>query len=97
VANNGQEAVDWVRQKDFDLVLMDLQMPVMNGLEATLRIRLNETASGKARVRIVAMTAFAVQSEVDQCFSAGMDDFVAKPFTPEDLAKQLDLCLDHRQ
>ncbi|MBK9443733.1 MAG: response regulator [Comamonadaceae bacterium] len=97
VANNGQEAVDWVRQKDFDLVLMDLQMPVMNGLEATLRIRLNETASGKARVRIVAMTAFAVQGEVDQCFSAGMDDFVAKPFTPEDLAKQLDLCLDTRQ
>ncbi|HOE42288.1 MAG TPA: ATP-binding protein [Rhodoferax sp.] len=97
VANNGQEAVDWVRQKDFDLVLMDLQMPVMNGLEATLRIRLNETASGRPRVRIVAMTAFAVQSEVDQCFSAGMDDFVAKPFTPDDLARQLDLHLNSRQ
>jgi len=97
VANNGQEAVDWVRQKDFDLVLMDLQMPVMNGLEATRQIRLNETANGRARVRIVAMTAFALQSEVDQCFSAGMDDFVAKPFTPEDLAKQLDLRLDNRQ
>ncbi|MFZ4624531.1 MAG: ATP-binding protein [Rhodoferax sp.] len=97
VANNGQEAVDWVHQKDFDLVLMDLQMPVMNGLEATRQIRLNETASGRARVRIVAMTAFALQSEVDQCFSAGMDDFVAKPFTPEDLAKQLDLRLDTRQ
>lgn len=97
VANNGQEAVDWVRQKDFDLVLMDLQMPVMNGLEAALRIRLNETASGKARVRIVVMTAFALQSEVDQCFSAGMDDFVAKPFTPEDLAKQLELCLEGKR
>jgi CheY-like chemotaxis protein len=68
---------------------MDLQMPVMDGLEATRQIRMNEATRGSARVRIVAMTAFVVQSEVDQCLAAGMDDFVAKPFSPEDLAKHL--------
>lgn len=89
LAENGKEAVDWVSKKTFDLVLMDLQMPVMNGLEATRQIRLNEAASGNIRVRIVAMTAFALRDEVDRCFEAGMDDFIAKPFTPDDLAKHL--------
>ena len=89
LANDGQEAVEWASKKAFDLVLMDLQMPVMDGLEATRQIRMNEATRGSARVRIVAMTAFVVQSEVDQCLAAGMDDFVAKPFSPEDLAKHL--------
>jgi PAS domain S-box-containing protein len=96
VANDGQEALEWVAKKTFDLVLMDLQMPVLNGLEATRQIRLNEAATAKPRVPIIAMTAFALRDEVDQCFAAGMDDFIAKPFTPSDLAKHLDVLIRAR-
>jgi PAS domain S-box-containing protein len=93
LASDGQEALDWVAKKTFDLVLMDLQMPVMNGLEATRQIRLNEAARGSPAVRIIAMTAFAQQREINQCFEAGMDDVVSKPFTPDDLARHLNLLM----
>jgi PAS domain S-box-containing protein len=93
LAKNGREAVDWVAKKSFDLVLMDLRMPVMGGLEATRQIRLNEVACDRTRVRIIAMTAFALRDEVDQCFAAGMDDFISKPFTPNDLTKHLNLLI----
>lgn len=91
LATNGQEALDWLAKKRFDLVLMDMQMPIMNGLETTQQIRRNEAASASPRVRIIAMSAFALQGEVDQCLAAGMDDFIAKPFSPDDLVKHLDL------
>jgi signal transduction histidine kinase/CheY-like chemotaxis protein len=77
LATNGREAVEQWRQSDFDLILMDVQMPEMTGLEATQQIR-REEALG-AHVPIVAMTASAMSEERDRCLAAGMDDFISKP------------------
>jgi len=89
IANNGQEAVDALLEQAFDLVFMDMQMPVMDGLEATRRIRSEEQSSGRQRVPIVAMTANAMQTDIDSCMEAGMDDFISKPFKPQDLQQRL--------
>jgi signal transduction histidine kinase/DNA-binding response OmpR family regulator len=77
LATNGLEALELWRQSDFDLVLMDVQMPEMTGLQATMQIR-REEAIG-AHVPIVAMTASAMSEERDRCLAAGMDDFISKP------------------
>jgi signal transduction histidine kinase/CheY-like chemotaxis protein len=77
LATNGLEAVKQWRQSNFDLILMDVQMPEMNGLQATTQIR-REEAIG-AHVPIVAMTASAMSEERDRCLAAGMDDFISKP------------------
>ena len=77
LARNGLEALEQWRQKDFDLILMDVQMPEMTGLEATRQIR-REEASG-THVPIVAMTASAMSEDRDHCLAAGMDDFISKP------------------
>ncbi|MCI5209214.1 MAG: response regulator, partial [Candidatus Electrothrix sp. ATG2] len=74
--NNGQEAVEAVNAKDFDAVLMDIQMPVMDGYEATRVIR---QELGKTELPILAMTAHAVSEERDKCFRIGMNDHIAKP------------------
>ncbi len=81
VAGNGQIALDQLSQRRFDLVLMDMMMPVMDGLQATRRFRAQEEG---ARTPIVAMTANAMQGDRDICVQAGMDDYIAKPIqTPE--------------
>ena len=80
---NGREAVDAVRRHAYDIVLMDVQMPVMDGLQATRIIR--ETEAGRSHVPIIAMTANAMQDDQDQCRAAGMDDFVSKPFDAQAL------------
>ena len=77
LATNGLEALEQWRQNDFDLILMDVQMPEMTGLQATQQIR-REEALG-AHVPIVAMTASAMSEERDRCLAAGMDDFISKP------------------
>jgi signal transduction histidine kinase/DNA-binding response OmpR family regulator len=77
LATNGLEALEQWRQGDFDLILMDVQMPEMNGLQATMQIR-REEAIG-THVPIVAMTASAMSEERDRCLAAGMDDFISKP------------------
>ena len=77
---NGQEAVDRVAEERFDLVLMDMRMPVMDGLKATIRIREFEITSG-GHMPIVALTAGALTQERDACLAAGMDDYLCKPFT----------------
>jgi two-component system, sensor histidine kinase and response regulator len=77
LATNGLEALAQWRQSDFDLILMDAQMPEMNGLQATIQIR-QEEAIG-AHVPIVAMTASAMSEDRDRCLAAGMDDFISKP------------------
>jgi signal transduction histidine kinase/CheY-like chemotaxis protein len=77
LATNGLEALEQWRQGDFDLILMDVQMPEMTGLQATMQIRREEAAG--ARVPIVAMTASAMSEERDRCLAAGMDDFISKP------------------
>ena len=76
IANNGQEAVDMHAQRNYDLILMDCQMPVMDGYQASRTIRAQETG---VRTPIIAVTAFTMQGERDQCLAAGMDDFLAKP------------------
>jgi CheY-like chemotaxis protein/HPt (histidine-containing phosphotransfer) domain-containing protein len=80
VAQDGAEAVEMVRQQRYDLVFMDLQMPVMDGLEATRHILAMQ--SGHRRPRIVAMTANALPADRQRCLDAGMDDYIAKPILP---------------
>ena len=77
LATNGLEALEQWRHGDFDLIFMDVQMPEMTGLQATMQIRREEAVD--ARVPIVAMTASAMSEERDRCLAAGMDDFISKP------------------
>jgi two-component system sensor histidine kinase/response regulator len=86
VAENGQQALDALHQEDFDLVLMDVQMPVMGGLEAATEIRRRERATGE-HVPIVAMTAHAMQGDREKCIAAGMDGYVSKPIDPRSFLK----------
>jgi len=85
-ANNGQEAVDFVRLRSFDLVLMDMQMPVMDGLEATRVIR---SIPDHPQPIILAMTANASKEDRSLCLAAGMDDFISKPIKLNDLREYL--------
>lgn len=80
VANNGREAVEAYRQTRIDVILMDINMPIMDGLEATRVIREDERSTGR-RVPIIALTASVAHDESNVCFQAGMDAFVTKPFS----------------
>jgi CheY-like chemotaxis protein len=84
VANNGREAVAAASRRRFDLVLMDIQMPEMNGFEATTAIRELERQNGE-HLPIMAMTAHAMKGDRERCLAAGMDGYVAKPITPKGL------------
>lgn len=89
-AENGSEAVEKFQAGNFDVILMDIQMPVMDGYQATSEIReLEKNTSCGTPVRIIAMTANAEKSEMEKCKSLGMDDFITKPFKPEDLGEVL--------
>ena len=76
-----------LRSYDFDVILMDVQMPVMNGFEATTAIR--SLDSEKARTPIIAMTANVLKEEVDLCYQAGMNDFIGKPFESTELLNKI--------
>jgi len=89
VANNGQEAIEAYAKERFDLVLMDLQMPVMDGYEATAAIRKSEETRG-LRTPIIALTAHAMKGDREQCLAAGMDDYVSKPIDPARLFAVID-------
>ncbi len=84
VANNGQEALTAVGASAFDLVLMDVEMPIMGGLEATTLIRQREQATGQ-HVPVVAMTAHAIQGDREKCLAVGMDGYLSKPLRNSDL------------
>jgi signal transduction histidine kinase/CheY-like chemotaxis protein len=79
IANDGQEAVDILETQEFAAVLMDYQMPVMDGLEATRTIRSREKESLRKKAVIIAMTANAMKGDKEDCLDAGMDDYIAKP------------------
>jgi CheY-like chemotaxis protein len=81
-ASNGHEAVEHFLAKVFDVVLMDVQMPVMDGLTATAHIRKHESGS---RTPVIAMTANAMRGDREECLAAGMDDYISKPFQPQEL------------
>jgi CheY-like chemotaxis protein len=84
VADNGREAVDLVRRSQFDVVLMDVQMPELDGFEATAILRAAEAETAK-RLPIIAVTAHAMEGDRQRCLAAGMDDYVSKPIDPDRL------------
>ncbi len=91
IAVNGRQVVEAVSRTDFDLILMDCQMPEMDGYQATERIRQSEFAAGesKKRLPIVALTAHAMEGDRDRCLASGMDDYLAKPFSQAQLSEVL--------
>ncbi len=92
LAVNGQEAVDRLcAGETYDIVLMDIQMPVMGGIEATRQIRANAVAEGRAHIPIIAMTANAMQGDREACLEAGMDDYLSKPINQVEFAAKLRL------
>jgi CheY-like chemotaxis protein len=88
VVGNGQEAVDAVAARDFDLIFMDCQMPVMDGYEATRQIR----TSGNSRIPIIALTANSMEGDREKCLAAGMTDYLSKPARPDELDRILSRC-----
>jgi two-component system sensor histidine kinase/response regulator len=95
LARNGLEALEQWRQSDFDLILMDVQMPEMTGLQATTQIRREEVLG--AHVPIVAMTASAMSEERDRCLAAGMDDFISKPVSYKVIEQRITAASLHRK
>jgi CheY-like chemotaxis protein len=95
VVGDGQMAVEAVAQQEFDLILMDVQMPGMDGLEATAAIRAQEHAKG-THIPIIALTAHAMEGDQEDCLAAGMDDYLAKPMTADDLTAVITRQLGHR-
>ena len=86
IANNGVEAIEQFRLRKFDVILMDIMMPVMDGLEATIKIRQIELNNmTEKRTPIIALTANTMDNDRDKCISYGMDEFMAKPFDIEKL------------
>ncbi len=86
---NGRQALERLAKESFDLVLMDIQMPEMDGIEATAAIRKEETFAGK-HLPIIAMTAHAMEGDREHCLAAGMDGYIAKPIRPQDLIDAID-------
>jgi signal transduction histidine kinase/CheY-like chemotaxis protein len=86
IVDNGKEAVTVVAAKNYDFIFMDCQMPVMDGYEATSRIRQMEKKSGAVRIPIIALTAHAMKGDREHCLAVGMDDYLVKPFTEQQLA-----------
>ncbi len=88
IAGDGLAAVDKVRHNDFELVLMDIQLPEMDGYQATQEIR-KKLPYPKSSIPIIAMTAHAISGEEEKCYNAGMDGYISKPFNPEKLYQKI--------
>ena len=95
VVANGREAVERVQQESFDLILMDVQMPEMDGLEATRKIRKLEYETGTF-VPIIALTAHAMQDDKDRCLQAGMNGYISKPFKVNELLAALKAAMEEK-
>lgn len=92
VANNGLEAFDAIKAKRFDVILMDVQMPVMGGFEATAKIREYERSNALSRSPIIALTAHAMQGDRERCIQAQMDEYLSKPIKPNQLIQTILKC-----
>ncbi|MGO9129259.1 MAG: response regulator, partial [Bryobacteraceae bacterium] len=88
-AGNGREALEKLKEADFDLVLMDVQMPVMGGFEATAAVREGEKGTGR-HIPILALTARAMKGDRERCLAAGMDGYIGKPIRLEELFEQIE-------
>ncbi|MCK4943293.1 MAG: response regulator, partial [Candidatus Aminicenantes bacterium] len=96
IAQNGVEAVSKVKKENFDLILMDIQMPEMDGFEATVAIRKIEKTSRK-HISIIALTAHALKGDREKCLNAGMDDYMAKPITSDKLSEKISGIMSKKQ
>lgn len=96
VAEDGTVALERLAAQSFDLVLMDVQMPVMDGIEATRRIREQESSTG-AHLPIIAMTARAMKGDREKCLNAGMDDYLSKPVRRNELFRAIEKCMRGRE
>jgi len=85
IARNGQEAVERFSPGKYSIILMDVEMPVTDGYDTTRHIREFEKAKNSVPVPIIALTAHAIMGDRERCITAGMDDYIAKPFTPDQL------------
>jgi len=92
VANNGLEALEAIKKKRYDVVLMDVQMPVMGGFEATGNIRIYERENGLTRTPIIALTAHAMLGDREKCIQAQMDEYLSKPLKPTQLVQTILKC-----
>jgi len=93
-AENGEQGVARFQQESFDLILMDIQMPVMDGFAATERIRGIEKEQGLSRVPIIAVTAHVLDGYREKCLEAGMDNYLPKPFRLQELRDIIEETLD---
>jgi signal transduction histidine kinase/ligand-binding sensor domain-containing protein/CheY-like chemotaxis protein len=93
VVNNGKEVLEKLQQIAFDIILMDVQMPEMDGIEATKQIRMSQHTD-YCTIPIMACTAGVTVDEIQKCYDSGMDEFISKPFQPEELVKKILLMLE---
>ena len=91
---NGQEAVDALKKENYDIVLMDVQMPEMDGLEATRIIRDPQSGTLNPNIPIIALTAHAMKGDKENCLEAGANDYVSKPIDPEKLMTAIDTLIN---
>ena len=92
LASDGKEAIERVSNHQYDLILMDIEMVGMNGYEAARIIR--KMDKPKNAIPIIAMTANAMKGDIQKCFDAGMNEFISKPFNPDDLRKKISALLN---
>jgi CheY-like chemotaxis protein/HPt (histidine-containing phosphotransfer) domain-containing protein len=86
---NGQQVIEEMKNNDYDLILMDIQMPVLDGLEATKKIRDMESSEKLRRVPVIAVTAHAMVGDREKCLNSGMDDYMTKPIEEVELIKKI--------